>query len=269
VTDETAPQCAKRFETLAPKEKQTYECTMTAPADDVVNTAKVTGKPPVGPPLDANDDATVDVIHPAVKITKDASPKTVREGDEVTFTIVVTNTGDAPLSTVAVTDDKTPGCAKTFDTLAPEGVQTYNCTTKAPPDDVTNTAGVTGTDPTGRPVTSTGTATVDVIHPQIALMKDATPYEVREGDTVTFTILVKNTGDVPLTGVTVADDHTPACAHTVAALAPDGEETYTCTTVAGKDGFTSTATVTGQDPTNRPVTATGDATFVVQRPGTR
>ncbi len=267
VTDELAPACAKTFETLAPKEKQTYDCTMTAPADDVVNRAEVTGQPPTGPPLDADDTAEVDVIHPAVKITKEASPTTVREGDEVTFTIVVTNTGDVPLSTVVVTDDRTPACAKTFDTLALAGVQTYTCTTKAPSDDFTNTAGVTGTDPTGRPVTSTATAAVDVIHPQLALMKDATPYEVREGDTVTFAILVKNTGDVPLTDVTVADDRTPACAHTVATLAPDAEETYTCTTVAGRDGFTNTATATGQDPTNRPVTATGSATFVVQHPG--
>jgi uncharacterized repeat protein (TIGR01451 family) len=267
VVDAVAPKCAKAYETLAPKEKQTYDCAMSAPADDVVNRAEVTGKPSTGPPLNADDTAKVDVIHPGVKITKDSSPETVREGDEVTFTIVVMNTGDVPLSTVAVTDDKTPGCAKTFGTVAPEAVQTYTCTTKAPADDFANAAGVTGTDPTGRPVTSTATAAVDVIHPQIALMKDATPYEVREGGTVTFAILVKNTGDVPLTDVTVADDRTPACAHTVAALAPDAEETYTCTIVAGQEGFTNTATATGQDPTNRPVTASGSATFVVQHLG--
>ena len=193
-----------------------------------------------------------------MKITKEASPKTVREGDEVTFTIVVTNTGDVPLSTVAVTGKK-PGCAKTFETLAPESRSTP--APKAPPDDFTKTAGVTGADPTGAPC-NRAEAKVDVIHPRLALMKDATPYEVREGDTVSFTILVKNVGDVPLTDVTVVDDRTRP-ARIPRRPGVDGEKTYRCTTVAG-EGFTNTATATGQDPTNRPVTATGDATFVVR-----
>jgi hypothetical protein len=95
-------------------------------------------------------------------------------------------------------------------------------------------------------------------------MKDATPYEVHQGDTITFSILVKNTGDVPLTAVSVVDDHTTSCAHTSPDLAADAEITYTCTTIAGKEGFTGKATATGQDPTGRPVTASGEATFVVR-----
>jgi hypothetical protein len=113
-------------------------------------------------------------------------------------------------------------------------------------------------------VQSTGDAKVDVVHPEIAVMKDATPYEVREGDTVTFSILVKNTGDVPLTGLTVADDHTPSCARTAPDLPVEAEISYKCTTVAGKAGFTGKAIASGQDPTRRPVSASGEATFVVR-----
>ncbi|MFE0020109.1 hypothetical protein [Amycolatopsis sp. NPDC059021] len=267
VTDDLAPACAKAFDRLEPGAKQTYECTMTAPADDVVNVAKVTGTPPTGPPITATDDAKVDVIHPAVTITKDASPKVVRAGDTVTFTIVVKNTGDAPLTKVSVVDDQAPSCARTFDSLDVGVVQTYQCSMIAPEDDFSNVVKVTGTPPVGPPVTATGTATVDVVYPAIAIMKDAAPYQVREGDTVTFTILVKNIGNAPLTDVSVVDDKTPSCARNFPSLAPDAEQKFTCTAIAGAQGFTNVAKATGTDPTKRTVTASDDASFVVQHPG--
>ncbi|OXM70967.1 hypothetical protein CF165_03485 [Amycolatopsis vastitatis] len=256
------PACAKTFDKLEAGGAQRIGCAMTAPADDVVSTAKATATAPVGPPLETTDADKIDVIHPAVQLTVGAPPKTVRPGDEVTFTVVVRNTGDVPLNEVSIMDEQ--ACAKKFDSLATAVEKTYTCTRKAPDDDFAEAAKVTGIDPTGRPVQSADDAKVDVIHPEIALMKDATPYEVREGEIVTFSILVKNTGDVPLTALSVVDDHTPACAHTGPDLAVDAETTYTCTTIAGKEGFTGKATVTAQDPNGRPVTASGDATFVVR-----
>ncbi len=257
LADVKADPCAKTFDRLEAKQAQKYDCATTAPQDDVVSTAKATAAAPIGPPVTAEDSDELDVIHPAVKITEEAKPGTVRAGDDVTFTITVTNTGDVPLTSVSTDKEK-------IGTLAPGEKRSYPCTRKAPDDDFTDTVEVTGMDPANRSVQSTAEAKVDVVHPEIALMKDATPYEVREGATVTFSILVKNTGDVPLTAVSVVDDHPKPCAHTAANLAVDAEITYTCTTIAGKQGFTSKATVTGQDPTGRPVQASGDATFVVR-----
>ncbi|WP_290050745.1 DUF7507 domain-containing protein [Amycolatopsis solani] len=254
--------CAKTFDKLEAGATQKFDCTTTAPADDVVATAKATANAPVGPPLTAADTDEIDVIHPALKLTKDAKPEKVRAGDEVTFTVVVRNTGDVALTGVSVVDD--PACAKEFDTLPAGATQTYTCVRKASEDDFTAPAEVTGTDPTGRAAQSSAEPKVDVVHPEIAVMKDATPYEVREGDTVTFSVLVKNTGDVPLTTLSVVDDHTPSCAHSAAELAVDAEITYTCQAVAGKQGFTGKATATGQDPTGRPVSASGDAAFIVR-----
>ena len=265
VADEAAPACARKFDKLEAKQQQTFDCTTTAPADDVTNTVKATGEAPTGPPATATADAKVDVIHPAVKVTEDPTPKQVRAGDEVTFAVVVTNTGDVPLTSVSAVGQE-PRCAEKFDRIDVGAVQTYQCTRTAPADDFTDVTTVTGADPTARPVVATATAPVDVIHPELALMKDATPYEVREGDTVTFSILVKNTGDVALTDLSVVDDRTPACAHTEPSLPVDGEATYTCTIVAGKQGFTGTAEATALDPVKRPVTASGDAAFVVQHP---
>jgi hypothetical protein len=252
--------CVKAFDSLEPGATQKFDCATTAPQNDVVSTAKATATPPIGPPVTAEDADELDVIHPAVKITQEAKPSTVRAGDDVTFTITVTNAGDVPLTDVKVSES----CLKELGTLAAGENRSYGCTEKAPEDDFTATAEVTGMDSTTRSVQSKAEVKVDVVHPEIALMKDATPYEVRAGDTVTFSILVKNTGDVPLTAVSVVDDHTTSCAHTASDLVADAEITYTCKTIAGKEGFTSKATVTGEDPTGRSVTASGEATFEVR-----
>ncbi len=258
--------CTKAFDQLDAGATQKFDCTTTAPADDRVSTAKATADAPVGPPITATDADKIDVIHPAVQLTVDATPTTVRAGDDVTFTVTARNTGDVPLTAVSIKDSlaERATCANDFDTVEAGAVKTYTCTRKAPGDDFEQTFEITGNDPSGRAVQSAGDAKVDVVHPGIAVMNDAAPYEVHAGDTVTFSILVKNTGDVPLADVTVVDDHTPSCAHTARELAVDAEISYTCTTIAGKVGFTGKVTVTGQDPTRRPVTASGEATFVVR-----
>ncbi|MEU4518308.1 hypothetical protein AB0F52_06250 [Amycolatopsis sp. NPDC024027] len=261
--DVRSGSCTKTFDELKPRDRRNFDCTTTAPADDADIAAEATADAPIGPPLTAKDTDKADVIHPAVKITADATPKTVRAGDDVTFTITVTNAGDVPLTALSVVDEQAT-CALKFGTVAAGVAKTYTCTRKAPDDDFGQTVGISGIDPSGRAVQSAGDAKVDVVHPEIAVMKDAAPYEVREGDTVTFSILVKNTGDVPLADVRVVDDHTPSCAHTVPDLAVDAEVSYICTTIAGKVGFTGKATATGQDPVRRPVTASGEATFVVR-----
>ncbi|MEV6830626.1 hypothetical protein [Amycolatopsis sp. NPDC051102] len=262
---EVMAACPKTFDELEPGAKQQFDCTRTAPADDVVSTVKATAKAPIGPPLGASDADKIDVIHPAVQLTVDAKPGTVRAGDDVTFTITARNTGDVPLTAVSVVDKRRQAtCANEFGTVPSGAVKTYTCTRKAPDDDFEQAVEISGIDPAGRAVQSTGDAKVNVVHPEIAVMKDATPYEAREGDTVTFSILVKNTGDVPLTDVTVTDDHTPSCARTAPDLPVEAEISYKCTTVAGKVGFTGKAIASGQDPTRRPVSAAGEATFVVR-----
>ena len=265
VTDDTTTSCSRTFDRLAPGATQTYTCTAN-PSTTKTSQVIATGTDSSGQPVAATASATVTVITPALTLTKDASPAVVRAGDPVTFTITVANAGDAPLTDVAVTDDRTPACAKAIGALPPQGRQTYTCTAPAPPDDFTNTAAASGKDQLGRTVKVTGDAVVDVIHPAVALAAQASPAAVREGDLVTWTITASNTGDVPLTGVAVADDQVAGCAKPLGTLPPQGKQTYTCTTRAGATGLTNKPTVTGVDPTARPVTATAEAAFVVQHP---
>src|SRR5262249_52904803 len=159
------------------------------------------------------------------------------------------NTGDAPLTEVSVVDDRTPSCAHTVTSLAAGAEEKYTCSLVAGADGFTNTAKVTGTDPTKRPVTATGDATFTVLHPGLSIAKDVKGGPFREGDTVTFTIIVTNTGDSPLTAVKVTDDLAPACAKTFDRLEPGAKQSYECTMKAPADDVVNVAKATGTPPT--------------------
>ena len=51
------------------------------------------------------DSCSTDILHPAIEIVKTVSEETVPVGTTVTYTYVVTNTGDTTLFDVVVTDD--------------------------------------------------------------------------------------------------------------------------------------------------------------------
>ena len=266
VADPTTPTCATTVPGgLAAGAVYTYTCTAT-PGATVRNTATVTGTDPAGEPVTATAAATVTVIHPGLSLTKTTAPGQHRPGDTVTFTLTLHNTGDTPLTDLAVVDPAAPGCARTFPTLAAGATQTWQCTATAGTDNFTNTANASGTDPTGRPVTDTATAPVQVIHPAIDLTKTAAPAVVRVGDTVTYTITVRNTGDTTLTGVAITDPSTSTCASSIGTLAAGAAHSYTCTVVAGPANITNAATATGTPPTGPAVSDTDTATVTVTHP---
>ena len=200
---------------------------------------------------------------PGLSLTKTPSVPKVTNGGSVTYTYVVTNTGNIAL-TVTLTDDKAGTIASNF-ALAAGASATYNkavtITTANP--SVTNTATATGTSGTGATVTVTATATVNVIHPGISLTKTGTA-KVVTGSTVTFTYNVTNTGDVPLTGVGIVDDPlgTIASGQT---LAVGESKSFTKATGVLTDDFTNTATATGTHQLGT-VTATATARVDVTHP---
>jgi hypothetical protein len=108
------------------------------------------------------------------------------------------------------------------------------------PGQSTNTATVTAS-ADGVTVTDTDTETVDIVAPPapaIAITKTASKQSVVFGESVAFTYVVRNTGNVALTNVTVMDDNaTPHYAAddftvgTVASLAAGASTTFTRTVV--------------------------------------
>src|SRR5581483_3190447 len=145
-----------------------------------------------------------------IHIEKTASPTTVVAGGAVDYTYAVTNPGEAPLSGLTVSDDKclpvtfSGGDTDLDNVLDPGETWSYSCSAHLDVD-TTNTATVEGTPPVGDKVSASDTAFVDVIDPGLDIKKSG-PAEAREGDTVTYTFDVTNTGDSTLTGIAVTDD---------------------------------------------------------------
>ncbi|WP_040166303.1 DUF7507 domain-containing protein [Microbacterium gorillae] len=271
--------------TLAPT--ATTTCTATyvltqadIDAGDVRNTATGHGTPPGDdqePIESAPDDSTVNTpADPALTLVKSADPTTVTTaGETVTYSFLLTNTGNVTLTDVGVTETGFTGtgdlsaidCPAT--TLAPTATTTCTATyalTQADIDNgtLTNTATGHGTPPGDdqEPIESApDDSTVNTpANPGLTIVKTADPTTVSTaGETVTYSFLLTNTGNVTLTDVGVTEtDFTGTgdlsaidCPDTT--LAPAATTTCTATYVLTQadidtGSLTNTATGHGTPP---------------------
>ena len=267
-----------------------YTATRTVSPSDpspLVNTGCVTG-------LDIDSDTiTACGTHsmtisqsPAIGLTKTASSGSHAVGSTVTYSFVVTNTGNVTLHGILITDPLVGLSAITgyATTLAPgistTGTATY-VVTQADVDrgSVSNLATATGVSPSGTSVTATGVATVTITqNPLIALAKAGALHmnvvaptdRADVGDTITYAFTVTNTGNVTLTNVTVTDPKVAVAGGSIVSLAPGASNnttftaTYTLTQAdidAGK--VDNVATVTGTKPGGGTATGTGGTTVTI------
>ncbi len=184
---------------------------------------------------------------PGLSIDKTASPNCILSGTVVTYTYVVTNTGQTVLTNVVVTDDKL-GSIGTIQVMNPGDKVTL---TKTAPitDDVTNVGKATD-----GVLVATDPASVDVVHPAIDVEKtsDAPAEGVLKGTTVTYFYTVKNTGDVPLSNVNVTDDKLGTIA-TGVSLAVGETKSLPSKSAALDEATTNVVTATGVDSCNHQV----------------
>jgi uncharacterized repeat protein (TIGR01451 family) len=212
---------------------------------------------------------------PALTMTQTVSPATAyTAGTPVTFSYLVTNTGNVPLAGVhnTVTAFSGTGTASAIScpsaTLAvgqqERCTQTYRLTAAdVTAGDITNTATATGT-PAGLPDVTTAPSSVTVAipaHPALSVTQTASPRTApKAGTTIHFTFLVSNIGNRPLTGVTVRDalPGLSAISCPSATLAVGQAESctasYTVTLADVRAGrVVSTATAAGDPPSGPPV----------------
>lgn len=265
VTDPLAPNCDANLGTMASGEVQTYACTLADVTADFTNIADVSGETVYGQIVTDEDDAVVDIIGPAIEIEKTPDVQTVRITSDVTFTIIVTNTGDVTLENVTVTDAMAPQCDADLGTMEPDATQSYSCVMPNALEDFVNVASVTGEPPTGPNVSDTDDATVNVINPLIEIEKSPDMQTVVTGTPITFTITVRNIGDsvlnnVALDNVAVIDELAPDCTRELGTLQPGDEITYTCSMIDGAtEDFINIASVSGTSPLGETVTDEDDA----------
>ena len=186
-------------------------------------------------PVDSNDDTETVTADkkPALTIVKTATPGTYDTlGQAISYSYLVTNSGNVTLYNISVVDDKASvTCPDTAAGLAPAG--TITCTasysiTQADLDagSVTNSAYATD----GTTSSTPDSETVNAIQQGgLGLTKSASPANYSEfGDAVSYSYVVKNTGNVTLTGpFTVNDDKVGAVSCPAGSLAPNA--TVTCT----------------------------------------
>ena len=206
------------------------------------------------------DTWTVDILRPAIKVTK-SGPEYAHEGDEISYTITVRNIGDCPLSSVEVYDDVLGSIYTGELDVGEEKTFTMPYTVPSPSGDITNTVMASGKDALGLTVTDTASWTVDVLHPDIAIEKSADKDEAYAGDTITYTITVANVGDCTLYNVNVTD--TLLGDICIGTLNVGESATFTLNytvKVGDPDPLENTATVSGKDILGKVVTATDTAT---------
>ncbi len=298
--------------TLAPGASTTCTATYTVTQADidhgsVDDTATATGTPPSGPrvtspPSDASVTATA---APGISIVKSATVSDVAHflaGQAITYTFVVTNTGNVTLHDVRVTDTGFTGTGPLSAVSCPDGggtstvpalapgtqaicTATYTLTTAdVDAGSLSNTGNATGTPPTGADVTAASPLDLPAAqNPAVSIEKSASPGTVHApGDQVTYTFKVTNTGNTTLHAVTVDDTQVPpasqgnlsaiTCLDTT--LVPGQFTTCTATyTVTQADidngSVDDTATASGTSPSGLAVTSAPSAASVTaaQVPG--
>jgi LPXTG-site transpeptidase (sortase) family protein len=161
-------------------------------------------------------------------------------GDTISYAFTVTNTGDVTLTGITLADTVggvtiSGGPIASLAAGASDG-STFTGSYTVTQSDIdsgsfTNTATVTGTPPSGPDVNDPDSETVTLAGtPTMTVDKSSVTASLSASGTVTYDYLVTNTGNVTLTGITLADDNDNddlSCA--AATLAPGGTTACTAT----------------------------------------
>ncbi|UCH88340.1 MAG: DUF11 domain-containing protein, partial [Thermoplasmata archaeon] len=251
----------------------TFTYTIQSSDDDPLNnTVTAYGTDPFETEVTDSDSWSVNILHPAINIVK-TGPAEAHEGDTITYTYTVTNTGDTPLKDVSVTDDKAgtatyqsgdtdlDGWLDQTETWIFTAIYTVPTNSSDP---LVNVGTATGKDKLNKQVSDTDSWSVDILHPGINIVKTG-PAEAHEGETITYTYTVTNTGDCPLKEVTVTDDKAGNATYQSGDTDNDNwldqtetwifTATYTVPTVS-LDPLVNIATATGKDNLDRQVSDT-------------
>ena len=229
---------------------------------NTTNTATATGVDQLDTSVQAQATKTVTVLHPAITLTKEPNSGKVVTGTNVTYTFNVTNTGDTTLAGVNITDNVL-GIIATNQVLT-QGQMLQFTKSAILTTDTTNTATASGVDQLGKNVTTTASTFVRVLHPAISVDKTCAPDNQLAPGNITWTIVVKNIGDVTLTNVNVTESRQSLSNFTGFTLVPN--QTLTIIIVESNlppGTYYNNATATGAFQLGT-VSAWDDATCVVK-----
>lgn len=152
----------------------------------------------------ASTQAKTTIVKRLVDLTK-TGPDYAHEGDAIKYTIEVTSLAQETLYNVTI-DDQLIGFSWKGDLAVGESNE-FNLTYAVPldsPDPLVNTA-TAHAKLNETIIYAEATWTVDILHPEIDVEKEACPREIRAGQNVTYTITTANIGDTELFNITLVD----------------------------------------------------------------
>jgi len=226
--------------------------------------------------------------NPDISITKASNVTQAHDEDLVTYTYVVTNPGNVPLSNVSVTDNRiedvtyqngdTDGDSKLDTSETWVFTATYNITA-GDPTPLVNTAAAAGTYAGAGTIIAWDSASVDILRPVIAINKTGELWEDWEHEAycLNYTYTITNPGNTPLSAISLIDDKAGNITYEGGYQGGDANEdeildvdetwvfaaNYTIPYEYG-EFVTNNATVSGTDPLDHTVTAW--ATFSIYNP---
>jgi uncharacterized repeat protein (TIGR01451 family)/LPXTG-motif cell wall-anchored protein len=252
-------------------------------AGAVNNSAVATGTPHGGTPIDSTPSTTTTpTVAPSSSFTSekfaaldDSNGNGAADlGEEILYSFVVTNTGTLPLANMTVADDRVTGITPATATIARGASVTFTANsyvvTQADVDagTVLNVAAVTGDTSGGDPLPPQypeSEVPASPAAPALSTVKSSILDDANgngfaeEGETIDYTVTVRNIGNVTLTDVAPVDAMVAGFTPATAELAPGAEqafvaEPYTVTAADVTAGVVSnTATSTGTPPGSTPI----------------
>jgi uncharacterized repeat protein (TIGR01451 family) len=216
------------------------------------------------------EDARIDVEKATNGVDGDSAPGPfVTAGNPITWTYVVSNTGNVDLRSIALSDSDLGPIACSQTTLSPQGAMTCEAYGMATQGQYGNTATVRGTSPFGLEVSDSDRSHYFGAVPDIAVEKTTNGVEAKSppgpyilvDDPITWTVVVTNTGNITLTQITVLDDEEGpvGCATDTLGAAEHAECTAVGTADEGQYG--NTVTASGLPLVGSAVTATASSHY--------
>lgn len=272
---------------LDPGENWQYICTRSKLSQDIVNTASVTARDPLNNLVSAQTSRQVDVLTPGLVLEKTPPFQSVQAGQPVAWTLRVRNTGQATLFPDAF-PQTVPGlgitdfallCATsnivqnvapfTAPGLEPGESWSFVCTLPAGffavqgLDNYVNTAVARFVDAGGNKISDFESAQVQIFGNTIDIEKSASTPIVAQGQSVDFTLQVRNLkSTVVLSNLQVTDAlcNAPPVLQSGSDTNGDGKLqigelwTYKCTVNGQTSDYVNTATATAVDSNGNTVT---------------
>jgi uncharacterized repeat protein (TIGR01451 family) len=259
--------------TLSPGESATGIASAVVQESDLpgplTNTVTVQGMSEGGALVTASDEASVQLssARSSIEVVLEAQDSrgfpispldTLSVGETITYTYMITNTGETTLTDLSLVDDRLGEIPLSRTTLAPwervTGSFSVTITEADLPGPFVNTVVVTAIDPSGKTVTDSDTLVLfDLVSDgALTLLKTSDTTEAAVGETITYTYTITNTGDVMLTDLVLTDDHIGEIPLPTSVLTPGESLTvtaiYTVTEADLPGPLTNAASITGRGP---------------------